>query len=80
MQRLRAVRWRVIRFFRDCEDVPIILGCLSCVAAFSVLWLLVTWWFGTTSWNWVQGLDALIPPKQFLVLGFEDEISQLAAT
>ena len=68
MQRLRAVRWRVIRFFRDCEDVPIILGLLSCIAVCSVLWLLATLWFGTISWNWVPGLDALVPPKQFLAL------------
>ena len=46
----------------------------------SVLWLLVTWWFGTMSWNWVTGLDAVVPPKQFSVLGFEYEIPQLAAT
>ena len=42
-----------------------------------MLWLLVAWWFGTASRNWVPGL---VHPKRFLALGFENENFQLAAT
>ena len=57
---------------RAAQQVPDHLGLLSCVTVFSVLWLLVTWWAGTMSWN-------LVPRRQFLALGVEDEISQLVA-
>ena len=40
VERLRAVRWRVIRFFRDCEDVPYDMGIFFLVVVIVILRLL----------------------------------------
>ena len=80
VQRLRAVRWRVIRFFRDCEDVPILLGLFFCVFVISTIWLLLGYSFGFQSWDWSTSLDFLVPPQSFSAADFENEIPQLAAT
>jgi len=65
VKRLRAVRWRVIRFFRDCEDVPFVLGFLFLIAVFFVIRLLFyrDLWFGL----WNLGANALVPPHSFLL-------------
>jgi hypothetical protein len=79
VQRRRAVRWRVIRFFRDCEDVPIILGLVSFVFVVTIIWLFLSWSYGSESWDRVASLDDLILTWPVLPLDFGDEISWLAA-
>jgi len=62
VQRLRAVRWRVIRFFRDCEDVPYELAIISVAIAFLILRLAFGGGPGLGSWNLAFTLDELIRP------------------
>ena len=62
VQRLRAVRWRVIRFFRDCEDVPYDLAIIAVAIAFLILRLLSGDGPGLGSWNLVLTLDDFIRP------------------
>lgn len=62
VQRLRAVRWRVIRFFRDCEDVPYDLAIISVAIAFFILRVVFGGGPGLGSWNLAFTLDDLIQP------------------
>ena len=77
VRRLRAVRWRVIRFFRDCEDVPYVLGLFAFAVVFSILRLLFGHSVGLGSWDWATSSDA---PTFSRHLDLENEFSQLIAT
>lgn len=80
VQRLRAVRWRVIRFFRDCEDVPFVFGLLFLITVFVMLRLLFGCSLHFGFLDWAGNLDALVPSQPFLPVDMGGKFSYLSIT